>query len=850
MPLAAEDYVLATNGTPPDHQRPTALRDRLLKAVSRAVVRAKAALWWERAWPRIALILAVIALFVALTWLGLWQVVTDMVRLALLAVFAGGIGAILVSLFRVQRPGRAEALARIEIRSGHLHRPVTALTDVLGAGARDPASQALWQRHQERAAADLKQLSAGTPKPKFYRFDPWALRVPLAMLLVIGFGVAGPDRWARLANAFSFTSTEAVANFRLDAWVDPPAYTGRVPIFLTRDPDGTGPKAKALSVPQGSTVIARIQGSGDYAIHFEPDAAPAPTAAADDAAPADDAVAVAADPNKPTEFRLELTGSGSVRVTDGDSTVVTWRFDTEPDALPVITLTAAPEPTVSRALKLAYSITDDYGVVGAEATMTSATPRQEGAPEPLVPAPKFPLTLPKRGAREQTGETIRDLTAHPWAGSEVLLTLAARDVAGQTGTSEATRITLPARYFSKPLARAIVEQRRTLALDRRDRHHVADSLDALMIAPDQFIDNASVYLGMRFAYGSLIAAETDDELREVVDLLWTLALSIEDGELSLAMRQLREAQEALRQALENGASDEEIRKLTEQLRAAMENFFNALSEQARRNPQAMMPMDPNARMLSQRDMQSMLDRIEELARSGSRESAQQLLSQMQQMLENLQTGQMQQAPGQQGQELSKMLDQLGEMIRRQRELMDQTHRFNQQQQGQQGQRQDDQSQRGQQFGELQQGQNELRQQLEEMMRRMQELGMQPGDQLGEAGKSMGEAGKALGQSQGERALGNQGDALNALREGADQMIEQMMAQGRGQGGRMGQNPNDDPLGRPRQTDGPTIDGRTKIPSEIDVQRARRILEELRRRLSDPSRPRLELDYLERLIPRN
>jgi len=39
----------------------------------------------------------------------------------------------------------------------------------------------------------------------------------------------------------------------------------------------------------------------------------------------------------------------------------------------------------------------------------------------------------------------------------------------------------------------------------------------------------------------------------------------------------------------------------------------------------------------------------------------------------------------------------------------------------------------------------------------------------------------------------------------------------------------------------------KIPGEIDVQRARRILEELRRRLADPQRPQLELDYIERLL---
>ena len=77
-----------------------------------------------------------------------------------------------------------------------------------------------------------------------------------------------------------------------------------------------------------------------------------------------------------------------------------------------------------------------------------------------------------------------------------------------------------------------------------------------------------------------------------------------------------------------------------------------------------------------------------------------------------------------------------------------------------------------------------------------------------------------------------------------------MNQGQGPGMAEGRGPSDeDPLGRPRRTDGADFGNRVKVPDEIDVQRARRILEELRRRFSDPSRPKLELDYLERLLKR-
>jgi hypothetical protein len=73
----------------------------------------------------------------------------------------------------------------------------------------------------------------------------------------------------------------------------------------------------------------------------------------------------------------------------------------------------------------------------------------------------------------------------------------------------------------------------------------------------------------------------------------------------------------------------------------------------------------------------------------------------------------------------------------------------------------------------------------------------------------------------------------------------------GPGNRVGRQQNSgnttDPLGRPLNGREWSDDLTVKIPGEIDVQRVRRILEELRRRLADPQRPQIELDYIERLL---
>jgi hypothetical protein len=57
----------------------------------------------------------------------------------------------------------------------------------------------------------------------------------------------------------------------------------------------------------------------------------------------------------------------------------------------------------------------------------------------------------------------------------------------------------------------------------------------------------------------------------------------------------------------------------------------------------------------------------------------------------------------------------------------------------------------------------------------------------------------------------------------------------------------DPLGRPLRGRGYDNDPSVKVPGEIDAQRARQILEELRRRYGESNRPQLELDYIERLL---
>ena len=213
---------------------------------------------------------------------------------------------------------------------------------------------------------------------------------------------------------------------------------------------------------------------------------------------------------------------------------------------------------------------------------------------------------------------------------------------------------LPQRPFNNPLARAVVEQRRILALDANAARRVVDLIDAVTLHADSFIPRTADYLALRAARERIAHAANDDDLRSAVDFLWEIALGIEQGNLSFAERRLRDAQQALSEALQNGASEEEIAELMQELREAMQEFMQAMAEAMRNQPPQNLGQMDNAQEISPQDLQRMMDRIEDLARSGSREAAQQLLSELQDMMNNLQMAQ----PGQQPQGESPMQQQM------------------------------------------------------------------------------------------------------------------------------------------------------------------------------------------------
>lgn len=803
---------------------------------------ARFALLWEALWPNLWPVLGVMGIFAALVLFDVLPLLPGWLHAVILAANAAALfWALWSGLRRFRLPGAGAAKRRLEQDSAIAHRPLTTLIDMPSGNSSDPGTAVLWQIHLARAAAAVKNLRVRLPRPGLARRDPYALRLAIAIVIIVGVALAGGDAERRLARAVSpnLPGFTAVQTATLELWVTPPAYTALPPRLLASADESavdTAHAGAALGLPAGSRLLALVnQGKGTPQLHIGN--------AANDLEPAGE-----------NAWRIDVAlpdeGRSVVAVVQSGDTLGSWTFDIAADTVPEITFAEPPEGSRRNALRIAYRVRDDYGVAAVRAEIFGPSGSGSGGLKPLV----VDLPPPVGDPRDGESASFHDLTAHPWAGLDVSLQLVATDSPGQEGRSDRLSVKLPERVFNHPVARQIIAERRALALAPDRRLRIAGELHAIAIRPGNYGNDISVFLGLMTARSRLVHNNQEGAVDSVLSLLWKTALRVEDGTLSLAEQDLRNIQQRLQDAIARNADSEEIARLMDELREALDRFLDALAEnlleQLQNQDVTNIPQaDADTEIMDRDALQQMLDRLEELARSGDRDAAQQLLSQLQQMLENLQNQPMAGQP-QGPSQAQEMMRELRDIVRRQQELYDRTFR-NQQQD----------TENPEQAAASREAQNEVRRQLGELMRLLGERTGRIPQNLGNAERAMRDAESALSQGQSEDALESQGLALEELRQGANNMALQLFRQqnpGQAQQPGPGLTPipgqeGRDPLGRRFDSEkslgfAPDSGGRSPR-STFGAERALKIQEELRQRLRDSGRPQDELQYIDRLLRR-
>jgi uncharacterized protein (TIGR02302 family) len=600
-----------------------------------------------------------------------------------------------------------------------------------------------------------------------------------------------------------------------------------------------------------------------------------------------------------------------------------WDVVMLPDEAPIVELAGPVEVEASGEMAQPFRASDDHGVFAGEARIDldlGAVDRRHGLavdPDPRE-ALVVDLPMPFSGDRADFEERlIDDFSQHPWANLPVTLTLTVEDAVGQSGSSTPETMRLPGRRFFQPVAKAVIEQRRDLLWSKANASRVAMVLRAVSHRPDELFNNETSYLRLRVTLRRLEAEMegglSDAAQEEIAQALWDLAILLEDGSLADARERLERAQERLAEAMRNGASDEEIQELMDELRAAMDEYMRMLAENAEPGENGTDQPDSGEENLqiSQSEIDALLDRIQELMEEGRMAEAQELMEQLNQMMENMRVTQGEggdgpQTPGEQS------MQDLAETLRDQQQLNDDSfrelqERFNQGQPGQQGQQgqqpegqqqgqqpggedQPGQGQQGQQGQGLGQGdnsqqgmtgeggqggeatgegsladrQNALRQGLNQLRNALPGLdgdaADRAGEALGRAEDAMEGAEDALREGDMAEAIDRQSEAMDALRDGMRNLGEalaenqrEQLEEGQGtQTGRADGRPEPgrrDPLGRQMGNSGQFGSDENMLQGEDIYRRAEELLKELRDRSADQERPELELDYLKRLLER-
>ncbi len=810
---------------------------------------ARAALLWEQAWPAFWPAVLVAGAFLAIALFDLLPRFPGWLHALALAAFAVAFGAAAWRAARSLRlPDINAARRRVERASGLAHRPLTVVVDRPATGEDDPAARALWQVHRERMLAVLRRLRVGWPMAGLARRDPWGLRAVLALALILAAVDAGGDAPRRLVHALEPDVRGLRASpAALNIWIGPPEYTGLAPIVLApaAATPAAGPRPaadEAISVPRGSTVLAQVNGGRGV-----------PTLRLGKEVAAFTSVEVGS-----YKASAAIEESGRVTVLQSHAVLGDWEIVVIPDAPPAVEFARPPSATERAVLRLDARARDDYGVVRLAALVRRPG---DGAGDDPAAGEGIELALPLPGAAPKEADTTsyHDLTAHPWAGLEVRLWLEATDAIGQIDRSAAITVTLPERIFRHPVARAIVAERKRLTLDPESRREVARALSEIADAPTRYGHDVVVFLALKMARSRLFLDRDDEAVAEVQALLWDTALRVEDGDLSLAERELREIERALLEALAEGADQVEIERLLDELQAAMERYLNALAqsmEEGAPRPEQPGFMDPSAELISREDLLGLLERVRELARTGDLEAARELLSRLQNVLENMRAAR----PG--GAETNRALEAmegLRGLIDRQQELLDRTFQRSRPPPRPPPGRPAPESERAPSpraeaaaNARDAAAQEALRRDLGDMMLELGDmLGRIPGA-LGRAERAMREAAGALEEGAPREAVEPQTRALDELQQGARASGEALMQQLRQQAGAGSPSPGPgqgrDPLGRRLPGEGGWQTGTVRIPDEMELRKAREILDELRRRAGEPARPPLERDYIERLLP--
>jgi len=769
-----------------------------------------------------------------------------------LGIFIVGIAYFVWRDARVFRlPWRDDIDRRIERDSGAAHRPLSSIRDTL-ANSEKRNSRALWAQSQDALSRTLPSLRFAKLRGVLAQRDPLGLRLGVFMAFLLGLLAAGSDWSGRLSDGltpYSIGSAQGDDRAAFTVIIDSPQYTA-LPQMVLSDKTIDG---EVINIAHGSAIKVLMDDTrfGKNRVHVNGETHEFSNA---------------------FETKIDMT-AGDLVIKRGFLTLGAWPYEVIADTPPMLEMVSNDVRILDDGMMgFAVSVKDDYGVQYLDMEVRLA---DVVADKPMIGEDIYI----RRSVISPDGEDfeiapVYDLSAHPWAGLPVSIDFTAVDELGQRSAVASISAQLPEREFQHPVAKTLVALRQSLIwnpLDGATYDKAAYDAHLLSTAKEMLHDDIVVYLALRsialrLSYNEPSRAITDS----VIGLMWDTALRVEDGDLSLSARKLRDAQAALEEALQDpNISESEISSLMQDLREAMGEYMSELARemQKRMAEGEQFPMMPDAgNVMNQNALQDFMDQMEQAMRDGNSQSAQEMLSQMRRLMDMLNPSMQAQMP-QDMQMMQQGVNALQELIERQELLLEQTEKQADLMDMLQGLGLNERQNRAKDapsappFVKTEDNQTEQ----EALRFVLGTLMVEADEKIGEIPEAMGLAevemrgsSEALGFNDPLNSIPYQMRAIEYLKQSQDSLAEQLqqrMVQMTGFmlsfGGQRGM--QRDPLGRPfggeNGANGDPYGDPVQIPDEPEQRRVQEILDLLRTRSGDGARPREERDYYRRLLRR-
>lgn len=691
----------------------------LLKRTGGYVRRALGSLYWERFAPVFALAIAILIIFLIGSFSGIWERIGDPWRLIALIVAIVFFFKAALKARKEKRPNLSEARRRVETDSNIAHRPLDVLED------KPAISEAIWPAHYQKAHNDAENLRPARWRHALKPIDPYFLRFVLPCALVLAMMVGYGDNFERLRRSLTPTWQSAInpSDVAYEAWVDPPEYTGRPPLYF-KD------KSK-IDVPAGSELVARISGVKD-----------APRLKLG---------------RKYLKLKRLGPRSFEARTILKERATARWRIGTKekkwslnvlPDTAPYVVFEELPKADKRDRLTFTYTFEDDYGIEKFELKMRLLT--EDTADAVKSSTVTIPLSSPSVKRAEEADAAL-DLTKHEWAGRKVAGVLVVTDGVGQSDESQESFFTVPDKIFIEPLAKAIIEQRNLVIagngdyapqsenydyknsldgdLDAADFdtyeaefrlnrapaqiQRAAVLMDVLTDKPAGIFSDPAIFMGLKNVHGRLRYGRKASDLRGIPEDLWRIAIRAEFGVLGTALEEMREAKEALQDGMARRAPQREIDTLFDRYDQAVENYMEELRRKALEEGNIADAEGGGGQGGGRNadEIEELLKAIEEANKAGDTEGARKALARLAELLENMEIQLTRGGSGEGGEnmagemseEMQKSLEELADLLGDQRELQDETRQAENEAE-EEGEGED--GQEGEQSGQQQGGQEE------------------------------------------------------------------------------------------------------------------------------------------------